>query len=85
MGISAFLQYTLFRKGKTFSRREAISAPDRKSLIYRTRALDRVLLFGYYVIPHWHLRHYRVAYWNKIARPKISPKYDLGFDTWWIQ
>ncbi|TGO03669.1 hypothetical protein PN36_01980 [Candidatus Thiomargarita nelsonii] len=62
-----------------------ISAPDRKSLIYRTRALDRVLLFGYYVIPHWHLRHYRVAYWNKIARPKISPKYDLGFDTWWIQ
>ncbi|MEN8215349.1 MAG: extracellular solute-binding protein [Pseudomonadota bacterium] len=62
-----------------------ISAPDRKSLIYRTRALDRVLLFGHYVIPHWHLRHYRVAYWNKIARPKISPKYDLGFDTWWIQ
>ncbi|OAD19828.1 periplasmic substrate-binding protein, ABC-type transporter [Candidatus Thiomargarita nelsonii] len=62
-----------------------ISAPDRKSLIYRTRALDRVLLFGHYVIPQWHLRHYRVAYWNKIARPKISPKYDLGFDTWWIQ
>jgi microcin C transport system substrate-binding protein len=61
-----------------------ISAPDRKSLIYRTRALDRVLLFGHYVIPHWHLRHYRVAYWNKIARPKISPKYDLGFDTWWF-
>jgi microcin C transport system substrate-binding protein len=61
-----------------------ISAPDRKSLIYRTRALDRVLLFGHYVIPHWHLRHYRVAYWNKIARPKVSPKYDLGFDTWWF-
>jgi len=61
-----------------------ISAPDRKSLIYRTRALDRVLLFGHYVIPHWHLRHHRVAYWNKIARPKISPKYDLGFDTWWL-
>ncbi len=61
-----------------------ISAPDRKSLIYRTRALDRVLLFGYYVIPQWHLQHFRVAYWNKIARPTLSPRYALGFDSWWI-
>ncbi|MCP4699470.1 MAG: ABC transporter substrate-binding protein [Gammaproteobacteria bacterium] len=61
-----------------------ISAPDRKSLITRTRALDRVLLFGHYVIPQWHSRIFRLAYWNKFARPEISPKYDLGFDTWWI-
>ena len=25
-----------------------------------------------------------MAYWNKISRPKISPKYDLGFDFWWF-
>jgi len=25
-----------------------------------------------------------VAYWNKFARPKITPRYSLGFDTWWI-
>jgi len=61
-----------------------ISAPDRKSLIARTRALDRVLLWGHYVIPHWHIRAFRVAYWNKFSRPRISPKYALGFDTWWI-
>jgi microcin C transport system substrate-binding protein len=61
-----------------------ISAPDRESLISRTRALDRVLLWGHYVIPHWHIRSYRVAYWDKFARPKRSPKYSLGFDTWWI-
>ncbi|MBW1996959.1 MAG: ABC transporter substrate-binding protein [Deltaproteobacteria bacterium] len=61
-----------------------ISAPDRESLIYRTRALDRVLLWGHYVIPHWHIRYFRVAYWNKFSRPKITPKYALGFDTWWI-
>ena len=27
---------------------------------------------------------YRVAYWNKISRPEVSPKYDLGFDFWWF-
>lgn len=61
-----------------------ISAPDRESLIYRTRALDRVLLWGHYVIPHWHIRSFRVAYWDKFGRPKVQPKYDLGFDNWWV-
>ena len=61
-----------------------IAAPDRESLINRTRALDRVLLWGHYVIPHWHLQAFRVAYWDKFARPETSPKYALGFDTWWV-
>jgi microcin C transport system substrate-binding protein len=61
-----------------------IAAPDRQSLVDRTRALDRVLLWSHYVIPQWHIRAFRVAYWDKFARPAVSPKYDLGFDTWWI-
>jgi microcin C transport system substrate-binding protein len=61
-----------------------ISAPDRQSLIVRTRALDRVLLWGFYVIPHWHIQSFRVAYWDKFDRPPIAPKYALGFETWWV-
>jgi microcin C transport system substrate-binding protein len=61
-----------------------ISAPDRQSLIDRTRALDRVLLWGHYVIPQWHISSYRVAYWDKFATPKIRPKYSLGLNSWWI-
>jgi microcin C transport system substrate-binding protein len=61
-----------------------IAAPDRESLTARTRALDRVLLWGHYVIPHWHIQSFRVAYWDKFGRPAITPKYNLGFDTWWI-
>jgi microcin C transport system substrate-binding protein len=61
-----------------------IQAPDRKALVARTRALDRVLLWGYYVIPHFHLRAFRVAYWDRFSRPAIAPKYAFGFDTWWI-
>lgn len=62
-----------------------IQAPDRDSLIVRTRALDRVLLWGHYVVPHWHIRAFRTVYWDKFGQPEIAPKYALGFsDTWWI-
>lgn len=61
-----------------------ISAPDRDALITRTRALDRVLLWNHFVVPNWHSRSYRVAYWNKFARPATTPKYSLGLDTWWV-
>jgi microcin C transport system substrate-binding protein len=64
---------------------EIIAAPDRQSLVVACRALDRVLLWGYYCIPNWYIRTYRIAYWNKFSRPKIKAKYALGFsDTWWI-
>jgi len=63
---------------------EVISAPDREALIHRTRALDRVLLSGHYVIPNWHTRVFRVAYWDKFERPSVTPKYSLGFNTWWV-
>ena len=62
-----------------------ISAPDRASLLTYCHALDRVLLWGHYVIPNWHIRSHRVAYWNKFGYPETRPKYSLGFlDTWWI-
>jgi len=61
-----------------------IAAPDRESLIHRTRALDRVLLWNHYVVPHWHIRNFRIAYWNIFSQPSIQPIYDLGFDNWWI-
>jgi len=62
-----------------------IAAPDRQGLVDRTRALDRVLLWGFYVIPQWHITSFRIAYWDKFGRPAVSPKYALGFpETWWL-
>ncbi|UCF93471.1 MAG: ABC transporter substrate-binding protein, partial [Desulfobacterales bacterium] len=61
-----------------------ISAPNRLELIQRTRALDRALLWGHYVIPHWYVGYFRVAYWNKFERPQIAPPYALGLFNWWI-
>ena len=60
-----------------------IAAKNRENLITATRALDRILLHNYFVVPHWHIQNFRIAYWEKFSRPKINPKYDLGLDTWW--
>jgi microcin C transport system substrate-binding protein len=61
-----------------------IHAPTREDLVTATRALDRVLLSGHYVIPHWHIRSTRIAYWNKFMRPETSPKYGLDLFSWWV-
>jgi microcin C transport system substrate-binding protein len=61
-----------------------VAAPDRAALLARTQALDRVLLGGHYVIPHWHVTAFRVAYWDRFGRPSVAPTYELGFDAWWI-
>jgi microcin C transport system substrate-binding protein len=47
------------------------------------RALDRVLLWRHYTVPHWYLGRHRLAYWDKFSRPAAPTPYALGIDTWW--
>ena len=63
---------------------KVVHAPSRESLIQRTRALDRVLLWRHYGIPNWHSKTNRIAYWNKFSMPQKKPKDGVGFMTWWI-
>ena len=61
-----------------------IQASNRNDMVLYAKALDRVLLHNHYVIPHWHIKKWRLAYWNKLERPINIPKYNLGFpETWW--
>lgn len=64
---------------------ELTAARDEESLKAAGRALDRVLLWQHYVIPNWHSSVFRVAYWDKFGIPEVTPKYNLGFSTWWIK
>ena len=62
-----------------------VNARDRADLVTACRALDRVLLWNEFIVPHWSIRAYRVAYWDKFGTPAIMPKYALPIaDTWWI-
>lgn len=60
-------------------------AKNKQEQIAITQALDRILSWGFYVIPHFNLPYYRIAYWDKVKMPKNPPLY--GFDpyTWWIE
>jgi len=61
-----------------------ISAPDRESLVTRTRALDRVLLWGFYVIPNWYLSVDRILYWDKFSYPEVIPARGTSVSYWWF-
>ncbi|MBV9523279.1 MAG: ABC transporter substrate-binding protein [Alphaproteobacteria bacterium] len=63
---------------------ETVSAKTLDEVTNAAHALDRVALYGYYVIPHYYSGTFRVAYWDKFGRPKVAPKYALGFDAWWV-
>jgi microcin C transport system substrate-binding protein len=63
-----------------------ITALDRESLVQRTRALDRALLWGFYVVPHFHNTVDRIAYWNKFGVPAYVPLSGeaANIDAWWV-
>lgn len=62
-----------------------IFATDRDDLLAATHALDRVLLWGYYVVPQWHNPKLWLAYWDKFGMPEKQPSYvGADIDSWWI-
>ena len=63
---------------------QVIAAPDRPRQITATRALDRVLLNNWYVVPNWHLGAVWAAYWDKFGYPPGPVRSGMVFDAWWI-
>ena len=60
-----------------------VAATNRDDLIIICKALDRVLLWGHYVVPSWHINADRLLWWDKFGRPEIKPLYTTGLSTWW--
>ena len=64
---------------------DIVNARDLESLKAASRALDRVLLWGFYVVPHFYNDQTWVAYWNKFGHPERNPRYGVSFpEAWWI-
>jgi microcin C transport system substrate-binding protein len=61
-----------------------ISAKTREELTTAIHALDRVLLWGHYVIPLYHSNTDRIAYWDFLEYPNEIPLYGIVIDSWWI-
>jgi microcin C transport system substrate-binding protein len=63
-----------------------IFTKDRDDLVAATKALDRVLLWNYYVVPNWSYPFVRSARWDRFGHPDTMPKYaEPAFPTiWWF-
>ncbi len=59
------------------------AAPTRAELVTAVHALDRVLQWGYYVVPLYYLPTDHVATAAGLARPAITPLYGYVQESWW--
>ena len=61
-----------------------IFAASREELIAATKALDRVLLWNYYMVPDFYRAEQFLPYWNRFGYPEPNPPYAIGFPAlWW--
>lgn len=63
---------------------DIVTAPGKATLITATRALDRVLLNGWYVVPNWFLDKAWVAWWDKLGRPTEPVRTGVELNAWWV-
>ncbi|CAH2600308.1 ABC transporter substrate-binding protein [Rhodovastum atsumiense] len=63
---------------------QVVTAADRTQLLTTVHALDRVLLWGWYMVPNWHLQSVWIAYWDRFGRPSAPVRPGVVFDSWWV-
>jgi len=62
-----------------------LAARTRKDFVAAVRALDRVLMSGFYTVPLFYLPEQWVARWERIARPAKTSLSGYLPETWWRQ
>jgi peptide/nickel transport system substrate-binding protein len=60
-----------------------LAARERPDFVSAVRALDRVLMAGFYVMPLFHLPGQWVARWSEITRPAKTSLQGILPETWW--
>ena len=68
-----------------------VAADDPETKQAAAQALDRALLWGFYVVPHWYKREAWIAFWDRFGFPENHPPYNFSFGnqigfqpSWWI-
>jgi peptide/nickel transport system substrate-binding protein len=62
-----------------------LGAQDRGDFVAAVRALDRVLISGFYVVPLFHLHDQWIARWARIERPARTSLFGYLPETWWTK
>jgi peptide/nickel transport system substrate-binding protein len=60
-----------------------LAAATREDFVAATRALDRILLSGFYVVPLYYPPAQWVARWKRVAHPEKTSLFGYLPETWW--
>ena len=61
-----------------------VTAQTRPALTEAAQALDRVLLWNWYLVPNWGNLEFHVAWWDRFGWPDKPIREGFNFDTWWV-
>ena len=66
-----------------------VDTNSRRSRVAMAKAIDRILLYGEYLVPNWYIAYHRVAYWDQFKLPEKIPLYysptPWALQTWWLK
>ncbi len=63
---------------------KVVNAENRDDLTAAAHALDRVLLWRYYLVPNWGSQVFNLAVWDRFGKPGQPIREGVSFDTWWV-
>lgn len=63
---------------------KVVNAQDRPALATAAHALDRVLLWRWYMTPNYANQNFHVAWWDRFGYPGKPLREGFNFDTWWV-
>ncbi len=60
-----------------------LAAESREDFVAAVRALDRVLISGFYIVPLYYAPEQWIAYSSKLGRPGVTPLFGVDLAAWW--
>ena len=63
--------------------RAILAARSNEDFVAAVRALDRLLISGFYIVPLYYAPEQWIAYSSKLGRPEKTPLYGVELSTWW--
>jgi peptide/nickel transport system substrate-binding protein len=60
-----------------------LAARSSEDFVAAVRALDRLLISGFYIVPLYYAPEQWIAYSSKLGRPETTPLYGVELSTWW--
>ncbi len=60
-----------------------LAAETSEDFVAAVRALDRVLISGFYVVPLYYAPETWIAYSSKLGRPHVTPLFGVDLAAWW--